>query len=258
MNSLRPIVLVALLASTASVAAAPAAGRASDPGMSPVSLHFDDAPTAKVLQTLFEATGVRGDIDPCVTGRISISLEYVPLGTALDAIARMADLNVSRAGGPAAFRITCKQPSGRHARGVPDVRTGEPVDLHFRIEAVDFAGRREVRAEPHLVSTVGEIAEITETGNLPEYTLTDDGELIVKTSRPSWTVRAVVVPGRDGGPRELRGILEIASEASRSPESGVVSVTQPFHAALTGESETKLASWELFGTTWVLILAGVE
>ena len=53
-------------------------------------------------------------------------------------------------------------------------------------------------------------------------------------------------------------ILEIASEASRDPGGAVVSMTLPFHAALTGERETMLAAAEVSGTTFMLTLASVE
>lgn len=259
MNRSRPLLLtIVLLLAVSPALAATAGGRPSEPGMAPVSLRFTDMPTAKVLEALFAATGARADIDTCVTGRITIALDDVPLGTALDAIARLADLNISRGTAPATFRITCRDGAGARGRGQPAARSGETVELRFRIETVDARGRREVVAEPRLITPVGESAYLAPTGNVLDYTLTDDGELIAKPTRPEWAVRVIVAPGRSGSPREVRGILEIATEAPRASETATVSLTQPFHATITGEDEVRLVATELSGTAWVLTLASAD
>ena len=138
------------------------------------------------------------------------------------------------------------------------MRTGaDTVTLEFRLEQIDAQGRSEVRAQPRLVARVGEPAEISEPGNAPDPALEDDGEVVVRSRRPSWRVEAVVVLGRGGGPREIRGLIEI-SEAPGEPEGMVVTRTQPFRAPLTGAEETRLAEVRECGPTWILTLAGIR
>lgn len=245
------LLLIALSPPVALEAAEP---RAADPRQIPVVLAFEDRPVAQVLMGLFAAAGIRGDIDPCVSGRISITLKNATLGSALDAVARLADLEVRPGESPRDFRVSCRDSEARRARTRAMLRTGEAASLRFRIETIDPDGRSETVAEPRLIVPVGELAELAESAELPDYALADDGELIVTTTRPTWSLRMMVVPARGTPTLELRGILEVSSKSSREPEAGVATMTQPFRGALTGERETPLASAQLGATTWVLRL----
>lgn len=249
---------LAVLLLTVPPGAAAMPQRPQDPSQIPVSLNFVDQPVARVLFALFAAGGVRGDVDPCVTGRVSVTLQNVTLGMALDAVARMADLDVRRVEGPATFRVSCRDVAARRARTRAALAGAPSVTMTFRIDRVEADGRSETRAEPRLVVPVGEVAELSETSEVPDYALADDGEILIRSRRPSWSLRVAVAAPRTGGTPELRGILEISSESSRDPEPAVVTATQPFRGVLADDAEVRLASVELGGATWILTLTRVE
>lgn len=251
----RLIALVPLVvAATPFVARAAAEVRPADPSEIPVMLSFEDRPVAQVLMGLFAVAGVRGDIDPCVTGRISITLKNATLGSALDAVARLADLDIRRGAPPRDFHVTCRDTEAARSRAESLARSGEPASLRFRIETVDAAGRMETIGEPRLIVPVGELAEIAQHVYLPDYALAADGELIVNATRPSWSLRVIVVPARDAAALEIRGILQVSFQLSENRDGGVVTLTRPFRSPLTPEREVRLVSTELGATTLSLIL----
>ena len=247
-------VTAALLAATAPSSYP---GKPADPSAIPVTLRFEDQPVARVLEGLFAAGGVRGRIDPCVTGRVSIALENVTLGAALDAVARLADLEVKSGQGPAAFVVTCRDAEAR-SRALVRQRTGDAVRLRFRIESIDPDGRRDVRSEPALIVPLGETAEIAESSDVPDYALTADGEVLTTNTRPSVRLVLAVVAERGGFAREARGLFEIATKEPRDPEGPVMTATLPFRAPLTAAGEVPLGALDLNGTRWILTLVDAE
>ncbi len=225
----------------------------SDVAQIPVVIRFVDQPVARVLEALFAATGARGTIDPCVGGRVTISLENVSMGVALETLAQVADLDVRRGNRGDVFHVTCRDVEGRRARADARLAGADTVTLEFRLEQSDVDGRSEVHAAPRLVARIGEPSEVSEPGRAPEYALADDGELIVRSRAPLWRIEAVVVATQSGGPREIHGLLEV-SEAPREPEGTTTRMVKPFRATLAGVDEIPLAEMRGSRGTWTLIL----
>jgi hypothetical protein len=247
------VILHLLSIGIAGAAVVPAPPRSPTIEEIPVTSRFVDQPVVRVLEALFAAAGTRAEIDPCATGRISIELRNVTLGAALDAVARIADLEVKRTEGPARFRVSCRDVEGRRATARNRARGDDVVTLHFRLERIDPDGTRETEAQPRLRVVVGEQSEISETERVPQYALTEDGEIYVRSRRPNWTLSAVVVATPSGVSRELRGILEIARGREGGSDEAVCTAVKPFHLELPEPGDVAEAvQIELGGRTWVL------
>lgn len=214
----------------------------------PVTVRFDDQPVARVLEGLFAAGQVRADVDPCVAGRVSIALENASLGSVLEELARVADLEI-QALDAERIRVACRDARAPERPPRSPVR-GRPLDLRFRLVRTPL-DRPEERLYPRLVALLGEVAEVAGADEIPGWTITEDGEVAPK-NRPAWRLRAIVVPAKHGLGREVRGLFEVAIGDPRGAEGTTVSTVMPFSASLADFERAQLAVIRVEGGTWEL------
>ena len=225
----------------------------------PVTLLFNDAPIARVLQALLEGTGVGMEMDPCVTGRVSITMENVTLRQAIESVARMADLTVTQPAPGHTVTIRCA------GAPPPDVlRTGGgKVELSFTIDKLAAEGRKETVDRPRLVVRTGEPATI---GLQRKIRLYPDGmtqragieiDAQGRESRlPSFSIEVVVLPASGDRLQRVHGVFEVSSFGE---DRALRAARRDFRVQLSEAGrEIELTRLDFSDTTYVLSVSARE
>lgn len=219
----------------------------------PVTLMFEDAPIARVLQGLFGAAGVGMEMDPCVTGQVSITMENVTARQAIESIARMADLTVTQTAPGHTVTIRCA------GAPPPDVlrSDGGKVELSFTIDRLADDGRKETVARPRLVVRTGEPATIGMQHNIrlfPDGMTQKEGIEIDAQGResrlPSFSIEAVVFPASGDRLQRVHGVFEVSSFGE---DGALQAARHDFRTQLSEAGrEVEATRLDFSGTTYIL------
>lgn len=261
MRATLDLVLLLLLTTAASAAPAPGGLDLPDTEMldRPVSLSFEKERCSHVLRVLFEAAGLPVEIEPCVTGEVSIEMRNVSLEDALRALARMAEFTVSWDEPSGPFRVSCSGSGPEEPARVPVYRdpSASTITLRFLLEAEDRRGARRVLTRPTLAISLGQPAEMAiGISPVPVFDLDEEGVPYTRRSLPSIGLKAYVAAAPQPYPQELRGILEIATHDEQG-QGTTRTASRAFVVELPpDDTPVEATRLKLSGKTYILIVEG--
>jgi len=219
----------------------------------PVTLSFKDTPIELVLQALLGGAGVGMEMDPCVTGRVSITMENVTARQAIESVARMADLTVTQTAPGHTVTIRC---AGAPPPDAPRADGGN-VELRFAIDRLTADGREETVGRPRLVVRSGEPATIGMQRKIrlyPDGITQREGIEIDAQGResrlPSFSIEAVVLPASGDRLQRVHGVFEVSSFGE---DGGLLAARRAFRTQLSEAGrEVEATRLDFSGTTYVL------
>jgi type II secretory pathway component HofQ len=231
--------------------AVPARGDKGDSSLqTPVSFNAEDTPVVSVLNMLKAAGQLQLDVDPCVTGRLRMHLENVPLRTALEAVATSADLDVTFPQDSAKpIAVRCKP--GSRAISSPPSAKGDPVRLEFRLSRLVPGRPREDLMNPRLATNREEYAEIAqESPDVQVFSLGENGETIV-SQRGRRAAIGIFIPRNASETVPLRGRIEVVDSDAATRSSA--SFSRVFEVILPPPGQfVEATKFDLLGGTYEL------
>jgi hypothetical protein len=222
-----------------------------------MSFSFQDAPVSHVLTTLFRTVRLPFEIDPCVTGEVSMEMQNVTVEEALRALARMADFTVSWSEADGRLQVSCGGTLDPVPAGIYRDPGSPTISLRFLLVRDDRHGGRQEIARPTLGVPLGMPAEISiASGPAPVFDLDEDGMPYTRSSLPSVRLKACVVPALQPYPQVLSGILEIATHNEQS-ESTTRTASRTFVVELPpDDSAVEVTRLRLSGKRYILTVEG--